>query len=263
MGGNLDNKGPHEVVIKLDHMMSSQRPNTKTKKKLKVSEARRIWEEQEIEKLMNVDTLVREAIESAEQDGVVFIDEIDKICNNPGERQGADASAEGVQRDLLPLVEGCSISTKYGNVNTDFILFIASGAFHSVKPSDLLAELQGRLPIRVQLQGLSNEELYRILTEPETNLLNQQKALLATEGVSLQFDEEATKEIADVSAEVNRTIENIGARRLHTVIEKIVEEISFDAAEMDDGTQIIVTKEQVKENLSDVLKTADLKKFVL
>merc|ERR1711907_853454 len=200
---------------------------------------------------------------AVEQDGVVFIDEIDKICNSPGESQGADASAEGVQRDLLPLVEGCSISTKYGNVNTDFILFIASGAFHSVKPSDLLAELQGRLPIRVQLEGLQSSELYKILTEPEFNLLAQQRALIRTEGVDLEWTEEAVHEIANVSAQVNKTVENIGARRLHTVIEKMVQDISFDAADMEDGTVISITKDDVRKHMDDILTKIDLKKFVL
>merc|ERR1712195_356857 len=206
----------------------------------------------------------KEAIESVEESGIVFIDEIDKICSSRDfSSKSADASAEGVQRDLLPLVEGTTISTKYGNVNTDYILFIASGAFHSVKPSDLLAELQGRLPIRVQLQGLSSGELHRILTEPETNLIYQQKELLATEGVSLEFDDDAIVEIANIGAEVNRTIENIGARRLHTVIEKLVEKISFEAADMEDGTTITITKQDVSDNLGSILKKADLQKYVL
>jgi len=252
----------NEVIIRMDKGMGGNRNQTQ-KSKMTVSDARPLITDVEVEKMLNPDLVNKAAIQAVEQDGVVFLDEIDKICNSSENRHGADASAEGVQRDLLPLIEGCSISTKHGNVNTDFILFIASGAFHSVKPSDLLAELQGRLPIRVQLQGLSSGELHRILTEPETNLIFQQKQLLATEGVSLEFDDDAIVEIANIGAEVNRTIENIGARRLHTVIEKLVEKISFEAAEMDDGTTITITKQDVTDNLGSILKKADLKKFVL
>jgi ATP-dependent HslUV protease ATP-binding subunit HslU len=252
----------NEVIIRMDKGLGGNRSQTQ-KRSMTVAEARPLIMDMEVEKMINPDLVNKAAIQAVEQDGVVFLDEIDKICNSSESRHGADASAEGVQRDLLPLVEGCSISTKHGNVNTDFILFIASGAFHSVKPSDLLAELQGRLPIRVQLKGLSSEELHRILTEPETNLIKQQQALLATEGVSLEFDADAIIEIASLGAEVNRTIENIGARRLHTVIEKLVEKISFEAADMDEGTTITITKQDVTSNLGGILEKADLKKFVL
>merc|ERR1711907_930143 len=241
-------------------MIGGQRTH---KRRMTVAQCRPIIEEQEVEKLISPEAVTREAIKSVEQDGVVFIDEIDKICNSSENRHGADASAEGVQRDLLPLVEGCTISTKHGNVNTDFILFVASGAFHSVKPSDLLAELQGRLPIRVQLEGLQSSELYKILTEPEFNLLAQQKEMIATEGVHLEWTDEAVHEIADVSAQVNKTVENIGARRLHTVIEKMVQDISFDAADMEDGTVISITKDDVRKHMDDILTKIDLKKFVL
>jgi ATP-dependent HslUV protease ATP-binding subunit HslU len=252
----------NEVIIRMDKGMGGNRNQTQ-KRNMTVSDARPLITDVEVEKMLNPDLVNKAAIQAVEQDGVVFLDEIDKICNSSENRHGADASAEGVQRDLLPLIEGCSISTKHGNVNTDFILFIASGAFHSVKPSDLLAELQGRLPIRVQLQGLSSAELHRILTEPETNLIFQQKELLATEGVSLEFDDDAIVEIANIGAEVNRTIENIGARRLHTVIEKLVEKISFEAADMEDGTTITITKQDVSDNLGSILKKADLQKYVL
>jgi ATP-dependent HslUV protease ATP-binding subunit HslU len=192
----------------------------------------------------------------------VFIDEIDKICSS-GDYRGADASAEGVQRDLLPLIEGSCITTKHGNVNTDFILFIASGAFHSVKPSDLLAELQGRLPIRVELKGLTEDDMYKILTVPVTNMIRQQVELLSTEGVTLTFDDDAIREIARVAALANKTVENIGARRLHTVIEKIVEDLSFKAPDMEPGTVIKVDKALVIERVSNMLVKSDLSKYIL
>ena len=195
-------------------------------KKMKISEAREVLTEIELEKLMDGDEIVAEAIKNVEQNGIVFIDEIDKICSNDMDRSG-DASAEGVQRDLLPLVEGSVISTKHGNVQTDFILFVASGAFHTVKPSDLLPELQGRLPIRVSLKGLGEDDLYRIMTEPETNAIRQQQALMKAEGVSLDFDDDAVRHIAHLSSRINETVENIGARRLHTVMERLMEEYSL------------------------------------
>merc|ERR1711935_148309 len=176
--------------------------NQTQKRNMTVSDARPLITDVEVEKMLNPDLVNKAAIQAVEQDGVVFLDEIDKICNSSENRHGADASAEGVQRDLLPLIEGCSISTKHGNINTDHILFVASGAFHSVKPSDLLAELQGRMPIRVNLQGLTKDEMYRILTEPETNLLRQQKELLKTEEVDLEFTDEAVHAIATIAAEV-------------------------------------------------------------
>jgi len=234
------------------------------KKKMPISEAREVILEIEIEKMLEKVDLKKEAIAAAEESGIVFIDEIDKICSSKDlNSKSADASAEGVQRDLLPLVEGTTISTKYGNVNTDYILFIGSGAFHAVKPSDMLPELQGRLPIRVELNGLTEEDLYKILTEPEANLVTQQIELIKTEGVSLAFNDDALREIAKLAAHLNRTVENIGARRLHTVIERIMEEISFQAAEMDEGEEITVTKCLVKERLSDILITSDLSKYIL
>ena len=197
-----------------------------------------------------------------EESGIVFIDEIDKIVNS-GEYRGADASAEGVQRDLLPLIEGSTISTKYGNVNTDYILFIASGAFHSSKPSDLLAELQGRLPIRVELDALTENDMYRILTEPQANLINQQRALLATEQIQLDFTDDAIKEIARIASLANRTVENIGARRLHTCIERIIDTISFDASDLAPGELVTVDKAYVTSKVDDFLKKSDLSKYIL
>jgi len=232
------------------------------KKNLVVRDARPIIEEHECEKLMDNYDVFKDAIASVEESGIVFIDEIDKLVNN-SEYRSADASSEGVQRDLLPLIEGCSIQTKYGNVNTDFILFIASGAFHSSKPSDLLAELQGRLPIRVTLKALTQDDLYRILTEPETNLLKQQVALLKTENVELTFTDEAIREIARIAFEANKSIENIGARRLHTIIERTMEELSFDAPEIAGGEKIIVTDEYVRKKVSDLLLATDMRKYII
>ena len=232
------------------------------KKNLVVRDARPIIEEHECEKLMDNYDVFKDAIASVEESGIVFIDEIDKLVNN-SEYRSADASSEGVQRDLLPLIEGCSIQTKYGNVNTDFILFIASGAFHSSKPSDLLAELQGRLPIRVTLKALTQDDLYRILTEPETNLLKQQVALLKTENVELTFTDEAIREIARIAYEANKSIENIGARRLHTIIERTMEELSFDAPEIAGGEKIIVTDEYVRKKVSELLVATDMRKYII
>jgi ATP-dependent HslUV protease ATP-binding subunit HslU len=189
----------------------------------------------------------------------------DKICSSRDSfgTRSADASAEGVQRDLLPLIEGTTISTKYGNVNTDYILFVASGAFHAVKPSDLLPELQGRLPIRVELKGLTEDDLYRILTEPIANLIRQQVELIGTEGVELVFQDEAIRELARMAAHLNKTVENIGARRLHTVIERIMEELSFEAAELGEGATLVVDKPLVEKRLKEVSEKTDLSKYIL
>lgn len=259
---------PDQVVVRL---FNHQRKGLE-KRSMKISEALPIVEEMELEKLMNPETLTREAIANVEQDGIVFIDEIDKIVSNKDFRHGADASSEGVQRDLLPIIEGSCISTKHGNVNTDHILFICSGAFHSCKPSDMLAELQGRLPIRVELKGLTREDLYRILTEPTNNIIRQQQALMETEGLNLHFTEAALQEVASIASEVNRTVDNIGARRLHTVLERIIEEYSFDAPDLvakyqennpDGKFQVVVDKEDVIKKLSPLLKKADMSKFIL
>jgi ATP-dependent HslUV protease ATP-binding subunit HslU len=228
---------------------------------LTIGEARPYIEEIETEKLLENFDVTKESIAAVEESGIVFIDEIDKLVSS-GDYRGADASSEGVQRDLLPIIEGSSVSTKHGNVNTDYILFICSGAFHSSKPADLLAELQGRLPIRVNLKGLTEDDLYRILTEPITNLIRQQCELMSTENVCLEIDDDALREIARVASEVNRTVENIGARRLHTVIERIVEEISFDAPEKS-GETIRVSKDYVKERVSDMLLGSDMRKYIL
>lgn len=231
------------------------------KRKMKIKNARPLVEEHESEKVVNMESVIREAIRATEQDGIVVIDEIDKICS-PVKDHGHDASAEGVQRDLLPLIEGTVINTKYGNVNTDHILFIASGAFHSCKPSDMLAELQGRLPIRVELSGLTEEDLHRILIEPKYNILQQNIALLSTENVKLTFTDDSIREIARMAAEINSTVESIGARRLITVVEKILEDISFNAPSMS-GQEVVVTTELVRERIKPLMKASDMYKFIL
>jgi len=275
MGGNGNEGGNNPNIAAMNDFLSKvagagggmggkKSPPTE-RKKMTVEEAKEVIMQIEIENMLENFDLKKEAILAVEQKGIVFIDEIDKICSSRDSMmKSADASAEGVQRDLLPLVEGTTISTKYGNVNTDYILFIASGAFHSVKPSDMLPELQGRLPVRVELQGLTEEDLYKIMTEPVANVLKQQVELIATEGVTLTFENDAILEIARIAAQMNKTVENIGARRLHTVIERIMEEISFNAAEeMKEGEEIIVTKALVQERLSDALVASDLSRFIL
>ncbi len=213
------------------------------------------------DKLLDEEQIVKESIEAVENNGIVFLDEIDKITAR-SERMGADVSREGVQRDLLPLIEGTTVSTKHGAVKTDHILFIASGAFHVAKPSDMLPELQGRLPIRVELQALTREDFVRILTEPESSLIKQYKALIGVEGVDLTFTDEAIEAIADLSAEINQGVENIGARRLHTVLEKLMEEISFNASERD-GEAIEITEQTVEDNVASLARDADVRKFIL
>ena len=241
--------------------VSSLKSKGVAKRTMTVAESRPIFEEMEMDNAIDMGDVTREAIQQAEENGIVFIDEIDKVVSS-GDFRGADASSEGVQRDLLPLIEGSTVSTKHGNINTDHILFIASGAFHVCKPSNLLAELQGRLPIRVELQALSEDDLYRILTEPVNNLIRQQVELLKTENVALEFTDDAKREVAHVAYEINRTVENIGARRLHTVIERVVEDVSFDAAEME-GETIIVDPELVQLKVSNMLQKSDLSKFIL
>ena len=216
---------------------------------------------EESDKLLDEEKVLRDATVSVEQNGIVFLDEIDKVCANV-ERRGADISREGVQRDLLPLIEGTTVTTKYGPVKSDHILFIASGAFHSAKPSDLLPELQGRLPIRVELKALEVSDLKAILTEPEASLIRQYVELMATEEVGLEFTDDAINEIAVVATEVNLSIENIGARRLQTVLEKLLDEISFTATDRG-GEKIVVDANMVRERVSELAKNADLSKFIL
>ncbi|CAM6006870.1 unnamed protein product [Sphagnum balticum] len=249
----------NELIHRMEKVFKAQKLE---RQEMTIGEAKPLLTEIEMEKYLNSDQISKDAIQLAESDGIVFIDEIDKIVTNHETRHGADASSEGVQRDLLPIIEGSIVSTKYGNVNTDHILFICSGAFHSCKPSDMLAELQGRLPIRVELKGLTREDLYRILTEPETNMIKQQQLLMKTEDIDLVFTSEAIHELAAVAAEVNRSVDNIGARRLHTVLERVVEDISFHAPERA-GDTYTVDKERVRQSVGDLLHKTDLSRFVL
>lgn len=230
-------------------------------RKMKIGDAYKVLIEEESDKLIDNEAITQEAIKAVENDGIVFIDEIDKITGKD-ERRGGDVSREGVQRDLLPLIEGTTVSTKYGMVRTDHILFICSGAFHLAKPSDLLPELQGRLPIRVELKALNHEDFVRILTEPEANLIEQYVALLKTENLDLTFEKEAIDKIADVAVQINENVENIGARRLHTVLEILLEDISFNASDCS-GQKVVITSEMVAEKLSKYTEASDLSKFIL
>src|SRR5271168_2761212 len=234
-------------------------------KRMTVADSHRVLVAEESDKLLDQEMVVREATTAVEQNGIVFIDEIDKICGR-GERAGGggpDVSREGVQRDLLPLIEGTTVATKHGAVKTDHILFIASGAFHQAKPSDLLPELQGRLPIRVELKALDRSDFRRILVEPEASLIRQYRALLATEGVTLEFDEEAIDELALLAEEINTAVENIGARRLHTILERLLEEISFTASDRPNGTLVQIDRDYVREQVGALAQHADLSKFIL
>ncbi len=230
-------------------------------RKMKVSEAAKIIIDEESDKLLDNETIVTAAIKSVENDGIVFIDEIDKISGKD-DRRGGDVSREGVQRDLLPLIEGTTVNTKYGAVKTDHILFICSGAFHLSKPSDLLPELQGRLPIRVELQALTHDDFVRILTEPEANLIEQYIALLGTENFTLEFEKEAIDKIADIAVAINENVENIGARRLHTVLEILLEDLSFTASDKS-GQKETITAQMVEDKLHKYTEASDLSKFIL
>ena len=233
---------------------------TKTRK-MSVAESYEALIAEESDKLLDDDSLTRDAIHAVEQNGIVFIDEVDKICAR-SDRLGADVSREGVQRDLLPLIEGTTVATKHGAVKTDHILFIASGAFHLAKPADLLPELQGRLPIRVELDALTREDFRRILTEPEASLITQYKALMGTEDLSLDFTEDAVDALAELAADINAQVENIGARRLHTVLEKLLEEISFTASDRG-GESVTIDAGEVQERVGELAKSADLSRFIL
>jgi ATP-dependent HslUV protease ATP-binding subunit HslU len=248
-------------VMNLSDIMSKAFGGRTKTQRLKVADAWKPLMAEESEKLIDQEAITREAIELTENTGIVFIDEIDKVAGN-SERRGADVSREGVQRDLLPLIEGATVSTKYGPVKSDHVLFIASGAFHVSKPSDLLPELQGRLPIRVELKALTREDFRRILTEPEANLIRQHQALMATEGVTLAFTDEAIEAVADAAVAVNASVENIGARRLQTVLEKVVEEFSFTAADLA-GETVTVDGDYVRNRVGELAKNADLSRYIL
>ncbi len=254
--------GSRMGMFNLGDMLGKAFSNNRQKNiKTNVRDAHELLVQDESDKLIDEEKIIREAIDAVQQNGIVFLDEIDKICAR-SERRGAEVSREGVQRDLLPLIEGTVVSTKYGTVKTDHVLFITSGAFHLAKPSDLLPELQGRLPIRVELNALSEKDFERILTEPETNLIRQTQALMQTEGVELVVDQEAIETIANLAADINKNVENIGARRLHTIIEKLIEEISFNASDMR-GQTVHVTKDDVLNKVGDLSKNIDLSKFIL
>ncbi len=253
--------GAQMGVMNLNDIFGKAFQAPRKKRRMTVGESYEALVREESEALVDEDAAAREAVEAVEENGIVFLDEIDKIAS-AANRSGADVSREGVQRDLLPLIEGATVPTKYGTVKTDHILFIASGAFHLAKPSDLLPELQGRLPIRVELKALERDDFVRILREPEASLLVQYKALLATEGVTLDFTNDAIEALADLTAEINTSIENIGARRLHTVMERLLEEISFDAADRK-GETIMIDGEMVRDRVGELAKDADLSKFIL
>ncbi|MEM7494505.1 MAG: ATP-dependent protease ATPase subunit HslU [Pseudomonadota bacterium] len=248
-------------MINLSDMLGKAMGGKTKRVRTTVKEAYKPLIEEEADKLIDEDAITREAIRAVEEDGIVFLDEIDKVAGSSG-RSGADVSREGVQRDLLPLIEGTTVSTKRGAVKTDHILFIASGAFHVAKPSDLLPELQGRLPIRVELSALSRDDMRRILVEPEASLIKQHEALMEAEGVTLEFDEAAIDKLADLAVKVNDTVENIGARRLQTVLERLLDEISFTAPDRS-GETVTITADYVDAQLSDLAGNTDLSKFIL
>lgn len=253
--------GMEEMDINIKEMFGSLFPKKKKQRKVKVPEALQVLSQEEAQKLIDMDAVIKQAIERVEQSGIIFLDEIDKIAGRES-TYGPDVSREGVQRDLLPIVEGTTVSTKYGVVKTDHILFIAAGAFHVSKPSDLIPELQGRFPIRVELDSLKKEDLIRILTEPENALIKQYTALMETESVKLQFERDAIEEISEMAALINERTENIGARRLYTIMERLLDEISFDAPEMS-GKTMVIDANYVKEKLKGFVEDEDLSRFIL
>lgn len=257
----LSAQGLEEFETQLKDLFSNFLPKRTKRRKMKVKEAIEYFTQEECKKLIDMDKVIKEAIERVEQSGIIFIDEIDKIASRD-KTYGPDVSREGVQRDILPIVEGTTVTTKYGHVRTDHILFIAAGAFHMSKPSDLIPELQGRFPIRVSLDPLTKEDFFRILTEPENALVKQYKALLKTEEVELEFEEDAIWEIAEIAQRINEMTENIGARRLYTVMEKLLEDISFHAPEMR-GQRVTITKGYVREKLQEFLEKQDLTRYIL
>jgi len=258
--GIISNVGMEEIEMNLKEMLGGLLPEKTKRRKIKVTDALRLLVQEEAAKLIDMDKVIKEALQRIEQSGIVFLDEIDKIAGR--ESHGPDVSRQGVQRDLLPIVEGSTITTKYGPVKTDHILFIAAGAFHVSKPSDLIPELQGRFPIRVELDSLGKAEFIRILTEPRNALIKQQVGLLATEKVSISFSDDSIEEIADIAASVNERTENIGARRLHTILERLLDEISFDAPEKS-GSKVTIDASYVRERLTDIVKSEDLSRYIL
>lgn len=254
-------QGNDQMGMNMQEMFGSLLPRRTKKRKLSIKEARKVLTQQEASKLIDQDDLTQEAVERAEQSGIIFIDEIDKVASK-GQGSGPDVSREGVQRDILPIVEGSTVMTKYGPVKTDYILFIAAGAFHVAKPSDLIPELQGRFPIRVELGSLSLEDFVSILTEPKNALTKQYIELLRTEEIEIEFSPESIREIAAIAANVNANTENIGARRLHTILEKLLEDLSFEAPELT-LDKMMITPEYVREKLGDIAKDRDLSQYIL
>lgn len=257
----LQGSGMEQMGANMQDAFSSLMPKKKKKRRLQVKEARRVLTTEEAAKLVDDEEVAMEAIERAEQHGIIFIDEMDKIASKSNS-SSADVSREGVQRDILPIVEGSTVSTKYGAVKTDYVLFVAAGAFHMSKPSDLIPELQGRFPIRVELQKLEVEDFVKILTEPKHSLLNQYKALLETEGIVVHFNDASIIRLAEIAYEVNQDTDNIGARRLHTILERLLEDLSFEASEISPA-QIDITVQYVNEKLENVAKNKDLSQFIL
>jgi len=258
----LQGTGIEQMGMNMQDALSSLMPKKRKKRKLKVSDARKVLTNEEAQKLIEMDEVTQEAIQLAEQSGIIFIDEIDKIARKGQSASSADVSREGVQRDILPIVEGSTVMTKYGPVKTDYILFIAAGAFHMAKPSDLIPELQGRFPIRVELSKLTVDDFVRILIEPNNALIKQYTALLATEGIQLEFSDDAIRKIAEVAYEVNQNTDNIGARRLHTIMEKLLEDLSFEAPDIT-LEKITITPQYVEQKLGTIVKNKDLSHFIL
>ena len=255
--------GLDDLGVNLQDLFSSVMPKKMKKRKMSVKEARIVLVQEEAHKLIDMDSVIKEAITRVQEYGIVFIDEIDKIAGPQGKGQGPDVSREGVQRDLLPIVEGSSVTTKYGSVKTDHVLFIASGAFHVAKPSDLIPELQGRFPIRVELNSLTEEDFVKILTQPQNALLKQYEALLKSEGVELVFEDDGILEVARIAAEVNEQVENIGARRLHTILSTVLEEILYNTPDKNAEKKIVVDKNMVNDKLKDIVKNRDLSRYIL
>ena len=267
-GGMMQVFGPLGQMEEIGGIMQdlmSGLPRKRKKRRVSIAEARKLLEQEEVQKLIDMDSVVKEAINKVEQSGIVFIDEIDKIAtpSTGSGSKGPDVSREGVQRDLLPIVEGSNVATKHGMVKTDHVLFIASGAFHVAKPSDLIPELQGRFPIRVELKSLTEDDFYLILTQPENALIKQYSALLATEGVELTFSDGAIREIARIAARVNESVENIGARRLHTIMTNLLEELMFNIPENFSDEQVEIDEIMVKEKLNHVVADRDLSQYIL
>ncbi|MET3697993.1 ATP-dependent HslUV protease ATP-binding subunit HslU [Bacillus oleivorans] len=258
----LQGSGMEQMGMNMQDALSSLMPKKKKRRKLTVREARKVIANEEANKLIDMDEVTSEAIFRAEQTGIIFIDEIDKIASRGNQTSNADVSREGVQRDILPIVEGSTVVTKYGSVKTDHILFMAAGAFHTAKPSDLIPELQGRFPIRVELGKLSAEDFVRILVEPDNALIKQYKALLETEGIQIEFSDDAIRRIAEIAFDVNQNTDNIGARRLHTILEKLLEDLSFEGPDINLET-VKITKEYVDDKLSAISKDKDLSQFIL